>query len=558
MGLILVMITLSPVGGDHTDPGLNSLQDDLPNLDANSTNFEPFLELSSDSYELGDPVHIFHGLTNDSEYMEGYNYSLTLLKNNTYYTTLAQNQTTISLRETLVIETKLDLELYQPSNYSILFNVSITDTESLFKIQNFEIYVSSGAKVSISALDYQTNSIVTEVYPEFNTSKQMALILLNTGNTNAFDVTLSVSPINQPVGLQLETNNIEIDVLSNQTQMRYNITITPDAFGKGMIQLDLAYNDGLGTTIATNEIISVYTLPRLEFSLDLPTQVVVDSTYDFTITIQDIDEIQALSFKVQIISDLIQFSPNAYNTNQNQETQEYDFIGTALSNGTSETRFIVIFFDPDGIDEIEMFNNLKIYKILNPGESIPIISAQEILIIFLLIVNGIALALIILLFFRRDIRYNLFRKIFNLHYIPDIKYPTKSIIVDGSNISWQEVSSKGKPKIKNILNAVEVLTEYGFEEILVVADAALRYQIENPSDLDIQVKKGVVEVLPAKVDADEFILRLSAQKGSFLLTNDLFKEYRNKYEWIDQRRIPYSIIDSQVFLHPTFKDQDSN
>jgi hypothetical protein len=339
--------------------------------------------------------------------------------------------------------------------------------------------------------------------------------------------------------------------------MIYNITITPDNFGLGMIQLNLEYNDGLGTTRITNEIIIVSTLPTLDFSLKLPTQIIRDTSYNFTITIRNFEDVEdpGFSFKVFIVSNLIQFSPNAYDTTQNQETQEYSFVGTALSNGTSETRFVVIFYDPDGIDEIEVYNILKIFNILNPGESIPLISAQEILIIFLLIVNGIALALIIVLFVRKDLRYNLFRKIFNLHYIPDIKYPTKSIIVDGSNISWQEVSSKGKPKIKNILNAIEVLTEYGFEEILVVADAALRYQIENPSELDIQVRKGVVEVLPAKVDADEFILRLSAQKGSFLLTNDLFKEHRGKYEWIDQRRIPYSIIDSQVFLHPTFKGE---
>jgi hypothetical protein len=31
----------------------------------------------------------------------------------------------------------------------------------------------------------------------------------------------------------------------------------------------------------------------------------------------------------------------------------------------------------------------------------------------------------------------------------------------------------------------------------------------------------------------------------------MFKEFRETSSWIDQRRIPYTILDGEVYLHPT-------
>jgi hypothetical protein len=35
-----------------------------------------------------------------------------------------------------------------------------------------------------------------------------------------------------------------------------------------------------------------------------------------------------------------------------------------------------------------------------------------------------------------------------------------------------------------------------------------------------------------------------------IVSNDLFREWRPKIEWIDERRIPFSIIQNKVLLHP--------
>ncbi|MHA1224787.1 MAG: NYN domain-containing protein, partial [Candidatus Heimdallarchaeaceae archaeon] len=50
---------------------------------------------------------------------------------------------------------------------------------------------------------------------------------------------------------------------------------------------------------------------------------------------------------------------------------------------------------------------------------------------------------------------------------------------------------------------------------------------------------------------DKFILRLAEEENAMIVSNDLFKEFKEASPWIDQRRIPYTILDGEVYLHPT-------
>jgi len=131
-----------------------------------------------------------------------------------------------------------------------------------------------------------------------------------------------------------------------------------------------------------------------------------------------------------------------------------------------------------------------------------------------------------------------------------VDYPTDKILIDGSNVAWDEPSPDGKADIANLVLAVRELENAGFREIKVIVDAALRYQVKDTKKFDELAKKGVFKVLPAKVSGDLFILRLSQQTGAVILTNDLFKEFRERFKWIDSRRVPFSIIGGQFFLHP--------
>ncbi|MEK9716204.1 MAG: hypothetical protein VW394_05535, partial [Candidatus Heimdallarchaeota archaeon] len=116
------------------------------------------------------------------------------------------------------------------------------------------------------------------------------------------------------------------------------------------------------------------------------------------------------------------------------------------------------------------------------------------------------------------------------------------------------LDEKGKPKLENIKLAKKVMSKNKFEDIIIVVDAALRYQIQDRKQLDKEANEGFIKVLPAKVDADKFILRLSRDTGALILTNDLYKEYRDEFDWIDKKRVPYSIINGELYLHPIYDD----
>ena len=98
---------------------------------------------------------------------------------------------------------------------------------------------------------------------------------------------------------------------------------------------------------------------------------------------------------------------------------------------------------------------------------------------------------------------------------------------------------------------INKLSRSNFKKIITVADAALRYQIDNQKRLDQLVKEGAIKMLPARVDGDKFILRIAEEETAMIVSNDLFKEFREIAPWIDKRRIPFTILDGEVFLHPT-------
>jgi hypothetical protein len=166
--------------------------------------------------------------------------------------------------------------------------------------------------------------------------------------------------------------------------------------------------------------------------------------------------------------------------------------------------------------------------------------------IFVVMFAGIA-------YFSRDMIKGLTKRVRqpSTRHFPEVNYILDTVILDGSNIAWEEKSMSDKPKISNIESMINRLSQANFKKIVTVADAALRYQIDNQRRLDKLVKDGAVKMLPARVDGDKFILRLAEEENAMIVSNDMFKEFREISPWIDQRRIPYTILDGEVYLHPT-------
>lgn len=122
------------------------------------------------------------------------------------------------------------------------------------------------------------------------------------------------------------------------------------------------------------------------------------------------------------------------------------------------------------------------------------------------------------------------------------------IVVDGANVAWDEQTKDGKPKVSNIVAMQQALQKEGFDPIIII-DARLRHDIDDPGRLESLIDGQHVRQSPAGTEADYFVLMTAKQQDSRFVTNDTFEKYRDEYDWIWDRRTPFMIVEGQVQLH---------
>ncbi len=116
-------------------------------------------------------------------------------------------------------------------------------------------------------------------------------------------------------------------------------------------------------------------------------------------------------------------------------------------------------------------------------------------------------------------------------------------LVDASNVAH---STEGeRARLENILLVREKLREEGLEPI-VVADAALRHQIDDRAGYERLVDDGAVKQAPAGTDADYFILSFARELEASIVSNDRFKDRIDKYPEVRERIIRYMIVAGEV------------
>lgn len=124
----------------------------------------------------------------------------------------------------------------------------------------------------------------------------------------------------------------------------------------------------------------------------------------------------------------------------------------------------------------------------------------------------------------------------------------KLIVVDGANVAWSEQSSDRKPKVSNLVAMRQALEAEGLDPIIII-DASLRYDVDDPDQLEGMIDGQHVRQSPAGTEADYFILKTAEQQEANIVSNDTFEKYRDEYDWIWDRRIPYMIVEGEVQLH---------
>jgi hypothetical protein len=120
---------------------------------------------------------------------------------------------------------------------------------------------------------------------------------------------------------------------------------------------------------------------------------------------------------------------------------------------------------------------------------------------------------------------------------------TRTVIVDGSNVAH---SSEGdKAQLGNIRAVRDKLVEEGYEPV-ILADAALRHQIDDERAFELMVESGEIRQAPAGTDADFFILAFARELEATIVSNDRFKDRVEAFPEVRDRVIRYMIINGEV------------
>lgn len=132
----------------------------------------------------------------------------------------------------------------------------------------------------------------------------------------------------------------------------------------------------------------------------------------------------------------------------------------------------------------------------------------------------------------------------------------KTALVDGSNVAFEELGEGDDPKVGNLVAMRAALEKRGYRPIILV-DASLRHQVDDPQQLEAMIDEQVVLQVPAGTDADYFVLEMAQREDAIVVSNDQFRDYARRYPWIKERRVPYMIIDGDVVLYaPRLVDRD--
>lgn len=119
------------------------------------------------------------------------------------------------------------------------------------------------------------------------------------------------------------------------------------------------------------------------------------------------------------------------------------------------------------------------------------------------------------------------------------------VLVDGSNVAH---STEGdQAQVGNLLAVRDKLREDGLEPI-IVADAALRHQIDDPQRYEQLVEKGQVRQAPAGTDADYFILSFARELNASIVSNDRFRDRLEEFPEARERVIRFMIVQDEVVL----------
>ena len=127
------------------------------------------------------------------------------------------------------------------------------------------------------------------------------------------------------------------------------------------------------------------------------------------------------------------------------------------------------------------------------------------------------------------------------------------VLVDGSNVAH---STEGEaPRVANLVAIRDKLREEG-DDPIIVADASLRHQIDDPTVYEQLVEDGLVRQAPAGTDADYFLLSFARELDASIVSNDRFRDRIKQFPEVQERLIRFMIVRDEVVLERRTRRRD--
>ncbi len=397
---------------------------------------------------------------------------------------------------------------------------------------------------------------INPVYLEREQNNEVFCIISNTGETKATNVTvtneITKTGTTGSVTWAILISNLEIE--GGESFSDY-IGFYPDTFLYQKHSFTITYktvDDPETEKVTESDTLQIIVMPEIEIDVwNLPINVTMGEEYLIEYEITNNEGVTLYVLPI-VDCDNIEFEGIEDSTRAISGKNYLSVIGNPIISG-AVALFFTIDLEWTTIAETKWYSNLLLTRfqevsVIPIEPNLDTLQTEQIIygIIFTALLLGLA-------YFSRDIFLGIAKRtqISRTRIFPELRYPFETVILDGSNIAWEEKSLSNKPKIANVESMINRLSRANFKKIITVADAALRYQIDEQKRLDQLVREGAIKMLPARVDGDKFILRLAEEEEAMIVSNDMFKEFRDGAPWIDERRIPYTILEGEVYLHPT-------
>ena len=137
-----------------------------------------------------------------------------------------------------------------------------------------------------------------------------------------------------------------------------------------------------------------------------------------------------------------------------------------------------------------------------------------------------------------------------------------SFVMDGSNISRNNQNSK-YAKISDGLKCKKALQDLGVpeENIIILFGAGIRHYIADieKSKYNTLLKQKNVNQAPKGKDDDSFIIQYAMKHNSYIISNDYYKEYKEKSRkhknFLETHSIRYTIIRNDLLFEDNFDER---